>query len=98
VPSHDRAVAFTRLQTLPHPLQLKTPLNEVSQPSVSGGVPLLQSPKPTLHVYEQVVPLHVGAEALFGVQTLPQPAQLLVVVVGVSQPSVSGGVALLQSA
>jgi hypothetical protein len=37
--------------------------------------------------------------ALFGVQTLPQPAQLLVVVVDVSQPFVFGGdVSLSQSA
>jgi hypothetical protein len=45
------------------------------------------------------VPSHETPVALVGVQTLPQPAQLLVLEVDVSHPSVFGGaVSLLQSA
>jgi hypothetical protein len=40
---------------------------------------LLQSEAPELQVYEHVVPLHEGAEALVGVHTSPHALQLLVV-------------------
>jgi hypothetical protein len=45
----------------------------------------------------QDVPLQPVAEACVALQTTPQALQLLVELVGVSQPSVSGGVPLLQS-
>jgi len=51
-----------------------------SQPSRSGGVPLLQSDAPALHVYWQVVPVHVSVEAFVEVHASPQAVQLLVVV------------------
>lgn len=68
-----------------------------SQPSVSGGEPALQSEWFASHVYEQLSPLHAAAVALFGVHTSPHALQLLVVLVGVSQPSVFGAV-VVQSA
>jgi hypothetical protein len=65
-----------------------------SHPSVSGAVAKLQSAWFAMHVYEQVVPLQLSAVALAGLQVTPHPPQLLVVVVGVEQPAVLGGVGL----
>ena len=44
------------------------------------------------------MPLQLSAEAPVSLQVTPQPPQLLVVFVFVSQPSVSGAVPELQSA
>jgi hypothetical protein len=46
----------------------------------------LQSWKPALHVYEQLTPLQLSADAWSSTQATPQPLQLLVVLVGVEQP------------
>jgi hypothetical protein len=69
-----------------------------SQPSVSGAVAALQSEKFAEHVYVHEVPVQESAVALVAWQTTLQPPQLVVVLVAVSQPSVSGGVLALQSA
>jgi hypothetical protein len=50
-----------------------------------------------MHVYEQAIPLQLSADALIGLQTMPQPLQLLVVSVGVAHPP-KFGAALAQSA
>jgi hypothetical protein len=51
-----------------------------SQPSRSGGVPLLQSDEtPVSHAYWHVVPVHDALVAFVGVHTSPQALQLLVV-------------------
>jgi hypothetical protein len=66
---------------------------------VSGAVPWLQSEKPELHVYEHVRPVvQLSAEAFTALQTFPQPAQLLVELVGVVHPPRSGGEPVVQSA
>jgi hypothetical protein len=59
----------------------------VSQPSVLAPT-FTQSPKPTLQLYEQLVPLQLAVLALVAVQATPQPPQLAMVVVEVSQPLV----------
>ena len=85
---------------LPHPPQLEMVVVDVSQPSVSGGVSLLQSAWFALHVYWQVVPVHVAPAVPAepgGAHAVPHALQWLVVLSGVSQPSVSGGVVALQS-
>ncbi len=49
-----------------------------SHPSRSGAVFLLQSERPVLQVYEQVVPLQLGVPVV-ALHALPQAPQLLVV-------------------
>jgi hypothetical protein len=72
------------------------PVN-VSQPSASGAV-VLQSAQPGAHPeYSHVVPLHAAPVLCVVSHVTPQPLQLVVVFVCVSQPSVSGAV-LVQSA
>jgi len=63
-----------------------------SQPSVSGGVPRLQSAWPAVHVYPQLAPLQLAAVAFVSMQATLHPPQLVVVFVGVSQPVVLGAV------
>ena len=56
---------------------------------------MLQLAKPGLQpVYSHEVPLHVAPTLCIESHALPQPAQLVVVLVGVEQPAVLGGVGL----
>jgi hypothetical protein len=67
---------------------------EHSQPSVSGAVAELQSNLPVLQVYVHVEPvLHDGVPVLV-LQTLPHALQFVVELSCVSQPLLSGAVAL----
>jgi hypothetical protein len=59
-----------------------------SQPSVSGAVPALQSRRPELQLYEQVVPSQLGCP-VFVLQIFPHAPQLAVDVFDASQPSKS---------
>jgi hypothetical protein len=68
-----------------------------SHPSASVPLPELQSEWPAVQVYEHALPLQLAPDAFVVLQTTPQALQLVVVLVGVSQPSVSGGVPALQS-
>jgi hypothetical protein len=96
LPLQVESVACAPLHATPHPLQLAVVLVGVSHPFVSGAV-ALQSANPGSHpVYVQLDPLH-AAPVLWAVSHVsPHALQFVVVLVGVSQPSVSGGV-LLQS-
>ncbi len=58
---------------------------------------MLQSEWFELQVYEHVVPLQLSVDAFVGVQAMPHPVQFVVVLVGVSHPSVSGATLALQS-
>ncbi len=86
-----RTAVLVEEQPRPHAPQLAVVLVELSQPSVLAPT-LMQSPKPGLQVYEQLVPSHAGALALTALHTLPQPPQLERPVRSVSQPLVSGAV------
>src|SRR4051812_13770125 len=80
------------------PAQFVIVVSAVSQPLVFGAV-LLQSPKPGAQPeYEHVVaPRQTGPTLLLVSQATPHAPQLVVVLIGVSQPSRSGAV-LSQSA
>jgi hypothetical protein len=91
VPLHEgvpRAVSHA----LPQPPQLVVVVVGVSQPTRFGAGVVVQSAHPELQVYEHVVPLHVAVPCPDGLHALPQPPQLVVVLVGVSQPPVLGAV------
>jgi hypothetical protein len=84
-------------QDCPHAPQVVVDPMNVSQPLVSGAL-VLQSAYPEAQpAYVQVVPLQDGISLWDVSQTLPQPAQLSTVLVGVSQPLRSGAV-VVQSA
>src|SRR5437879_3582497 len=76
-------------QARPQPPQWSTLLaRSASQPSVLGAV-VLQSAKPVVQPeYWQLPSLQLAPTEWFASHTLPQPPQLLVVVVVVSQPLV----------
>jgi hypothetical protein len=79
-------------QAFPQPPQLVGVVVAVSQPSRSGAA-FVQSAQPAAQPwYWQVVPLQVGEWLVVVSQTLPQPAQLVGVVVAVSHPFRSGAV------
>jgi hypothetical protein len=85
------------LHARPHPEQFVTELSCVSQPSVFGAVSALQSPNPLAQVYPHFVPSQVAPEALLRLHLFPHAPQLSTLVASVSQPSVFGAVAALQS-
>jgi hypothetical protein len=93
VPLHDAPTLWVVSQVSPHAPQFVA-LVGVSHPSRSGGA-VMQSAHPGAQaVYWQVVPLHEAPTLCAASQVSPQPVQLPVVFVGVSQPFVSGAVVL----
>jgi hypothetical protein len=97
VPVQAAPLLLSVSQTLPHPAQFAVVVVDVEQPPVLGGAGL-QSAKPGLQpLYWHELPLQVAPWLCVVSQTLPHPAQLIVVVVAVSQPFTSGA-ARLQSA
>jgi hypothetical protein len=95
VPSQLSLVAFVVLHATPHAPQLVGDLTDDSHPSVSGAV-FVQSRYPGAQpVYWHVVPaLHVAPRLVCVSQAAPHALQLLVVLSGVEQPLVLGGVVL----
>jgi hypothetical protein len=80
--------------TLPQPPQLVVLVRLVSQPLVSGAT-LSQLAKPGSQlVYSHEVPLQEAPTLCIVSHASPQPEQFVVVVVGVEQPAVLGGVGL----
>jgi hypothetical protein len=63
-----------------------------SQPSVSGAMAALQSMRPALHLYEQVVPLQLAAPVFVLHAAFLQAPHVAVDERDDSQPLVSGGV------
>jgi hypothetical protein len=97
VPLHCDAEASVPEQTTPHAPQFVVDESDVSHPLMSGAV-VTQSANPVSQpAYWQVVPLHVAPMLCAESHAAPHALQLAGVVVGVSQPLVSGG-AVLQSA
>jgi hypothetical protein len=95
--THDAPRLWTVSHVCPHAPQVVVLPVKVSQPSASGAA-VLQSAQPVAHPeYSHVVPLHVAPVLCVVSQVAPQALQLIVVLVAVSQPSVSGAV-LVQSA
>jgi hypothetical protein len=90
VPVHAAPVLRVVSQVLPQPAQLAVVLVAVSQPARSGAV-VVQLAKPALQlVYVHVVPpLHAAPLLARVSQARPHPEQLLVVLIGVSQPLTS---------
>jgi hypothetical protein len=74
------------VHTLPQRPQFDAVVIGVSQPSVSGAVDALQSPKPALHMYEHVVPLQVARKTAV-LHATPQAPQFLVEVKEPQPPS-----------
>src|SRR5579883_1008055 len=92
-PPHEGVMLLLE-HTVPHaPQSLTVVIRLVSHPSIC--LLLLQSPQPELQTPPHTPPAHVGTPMLLFEQTMPQPPQLLVVVIAVSQPSVC--LLLLQS-
>jgi hypothetical protein len=84
LPVEQVAVAFVRLQLVPHAPQLVSVSSGDSQPSLCGS--LLQSPHPAEHAIEQLPPLQL-AVPFAPLHTVPQAPQSLVLFwVLVSQP------------
>lgn len=82
---------FTVSHAAPHAPQSVVVVVAVSHPSVSGAV-VLQSLNPVLHpVYLHVVPSQLGPIDCSVSHLFPQPAQFVIVFVGVSQPFKSCG-------
>jgi hypothetical protein len=85
-------VLWTMSHAFPHPPQSVVVDVDVSHPSVFGA-PVLQSAKPGLQlVYLHVVPSQLAPFECSASHLFPHPAQLVMVFVGVSQPSRSGAV------
>jgi hypothetical protein len=81
-------------QTFPHPPQFVTVLVCVSQPFTSVPV-MSQLPQPDWQpVYVQLVPLQPVPTLCVVSHAFPHPPQLVIVLVGVSQPAVSGAVVM----
>jgi hypothetical protein len=70
----------------PHAPQFATVFVGVSQPFVLRP-DVSQSPQPALHAYEHVVPVQVADPCVWS-HAAPHAPQLVIVVVGVSQPFV----------
>lgn len=83
-PALQAVVPFGFVQVVPQPPQLLTVLSGVSQPLLAAAS---QLPKPLLHVPSVQLPVAHDSEAFARLQGMPQPLQLVVVRMLVSQPS-----------
>jgi hypothetical protein len=94
VPLHVGPTLWVVSQTLPQPPHVVVLARLVSQPLVSGDVVVQLANPGSQPLYWHVVPLQLAPVLCIVSQALPQPAQSVVVFVGVEQPAVFGGVGL----